>query len=290
LNTEEIENEEDIENATVNSVSETFTEDILENNFLKKFNLIMNWKHNLLICKTCKYVIEEGTIVSHVSRYHRNIVESKILKKEEELIFLEELNLIAPMINSNLNVEEDCEFIQGLIDFEGYQCLDCKYICLTDTNIKKHIKNKHNNNQENNIKFGTNQNQSINNYEKCNIQTLFLQPEKRRYFRVKKISRLPNQVETIERESIERIFARINSNNRGDQLRTGHQFVSSFHTEANWNYVFDKFNNEEIDNIVGLPVDKKLEESMGKIFNQGEKFSKVVNHHFNQLIDNPLSK
>ena len=285
-----MENEEDIENATVNSVSETFTEDILENNLLKKYNLVMNLKHNLLICKTCKYVIEEGTIVNHVSRNHRNIVDSKILKKEEESIFLEDLNLIAPMINSNLNVEEDCEFIQGLIDFEGYQCSDCKYICLADTNIKKHIKNKHNNNEENILENRTNQNQKIKNYEKCNVQTLFLQPDKRRYFRVNKISRLPNQIETIDRECIEIIFARNNSNNRGDQLRTGHQFVSSFHTEANWNYVFDKFNNEEIDNIVGMQVDKKLEESMGKIFDQGEKFSKVVNHHFNQLIDNPLSK
>ena len=265
--------EEDFEESANSSESSS---DMFENNFLKSFCLVINSKYHLLICKICKYVLEEDSVFNHLSRNHRLLIDCSHIKQDKKNDFVEELNYLDPVINSNFNIETE-EIIQGLKVYNGYGCNSCNYLSVNKEKIKNHIRQNH-------------QTKSYLDFYECNIQTLFLQPDKRRYFRVKKISRLPNQVETIERECIERIFARTNSNNRGDQLRTGHQFVSSFHTEANWNYIFDKFNNEEIDNIVGMQVDKKLEESMGKIFDQGEKFSKVVNHHFNQLIDNPLSK
>lgn len=269
-----------------NQISYLADNSLLENDFLNRYNVAINIKHHLLVCRTCKYVIEEESLLKHVSSNHRKIVETKYLTKQSVESFVEEINFMDPFINSNFQIQSE-DIIQGLKLYDGYSCNKCGYLCCHKATIRNHLKLAHNNEPDTN---SNNQNQITNYYEECNIQTLFLKPEKRRYFRVKKISMLPNQVETIDRECIERIFARTNSNNRGDQLRTGHQFVSSFHTEANWNYVFDKFNNEEIENIVGIQVDKKLEESMGKIFDQGEKFSKVVNHHFNQLIDNPLSK
>ena len=272
LENNEILDEEFEESEIINEGSS----DLFENEFLKKYQLIINIRHHLLICKICKYVLEEDSVFNHLSRNHRLFIDCSNIKQEKKNEFVEELNLLYPMINSNFTIETE-EIIQGIKVYNGYCCNSCNYLSVSKKGIKNHLRQNH-------------PTQSNLDFYECNIQTLFLQPDKRRYFRVKKISRLPNQVETIERECIERIFARTNSNNRGDQLRTGHQFVSSFHTEANWNYVFDKFNNEEIDNIVGMQVDKKLEESMGKIFDQGEKFSKVVNHHFNQLIDNPLSK
>ena len=180
------------------------------------------------------------------------------------------------MINSNFTIETE-EIIQGIKVYNGYCCNSCNYLSVSKKGIKNHLRQNH-------------PTQSNLDFYECNIQTLFLQPDKRRYFRVKKISRLPIQAEPIERESIEEIFARPISYNRNDQLRTDHQFVSSFYTESNWTHIFDKFNDDEIDSIVGLKVEKQLEESVVKIFDEGEKFSKVVNHHFNQLIENPISK
>ena len=284
--------------------------DLIESSMLNSYNLLINSKHDLLICRTCKYVIEEESIISHVSRNHRAIVDSKKLTREHELTFLEELNMISPLINSNLNIEEESEFIQGLNIYDGYQCLDCKYICLSEQRMKLHRKKYHqvenstesnSNNSQNNTNVNNNltiDNSNNNNsentkkYEKCNVQTLFLQPEKRRYFRVKKSSRLQTPVESIDRESIERIFAKSEGsfNRLNNQVRTGHQFVSSFYTESNWTYIFEKFNYAEIESIVELKPEQQLLDTVTSIFEKGEKFSKTVNHHFNQLIENPLSK
>ena len=104
---EELEdNDDDFQSAVVNTDTEIYKNDIIESSLLKKYNLVMNSTHNLLLCKSCKYVIEEGSIVNHVMRNHRSIVETKYLKKEEELMFLEELYLIAPLVNSNLNMNK----------------------------------------------------------------------------------------------------------------------------------------------------------------------------------------
>lgn len=260
----------------IEEFNETDESAIFENQFLKRYNMIINLKQHLLICKTCKYVIEEEAVFNHCLKYHRLVTNYKDMHHDKKEEFYEELSLIDPILNSNLNIYSE-EIIEGLKVYDGYFCKECDFITVNKAVIQAHMRQCHP--KSNNI-----------NFEECNVQTLFLQPEKRRYFRVKKISRLPTPVESIERESVEEIYARPTSNSRNDQIRSGHQFVSSFYTESNWTYIFDKFSSDEIDSIVGLKADEPLEESVGKIFDQGEKFSKVVNHHFNQLIENPLSK
>jgi hypothetical protein len=65
---------------------------IFQNNLLKDYNLLLNTKHHLLICRTCMYVIEKESVFNHISQKHRNIIDSKILKAERKDEFYTQLN------------------------------------------------------------------------------------------------------------------------------------------------------------------------------------------------------
>ena len=64
--------EEDFEESANSSESSS---DMFENNFLKSFCLVINSKYHLLICKICKYVLEEDSVFNHLSRNHRLLID-----------------------------------------------------------------------------------------------------------------------------------------------------------------------------------------------------------------------
>jgi hypothetical protein len=122
---------------------------IIENEFLKSYNLCINEEYHLLICKTCKYVVEKENAINHISKNHRKLV------------------------NMNLNIESE-EVMEGLKVYDGFKCSheECNFLCQKINTLYYHTKNEHVN--------------SKMEFVECFIQTLFLNPEKRKYFRVKK--------------------------------------------------------------------------------------------------------
>ena len=272
---EEIEDENMEENAEVeeNSV-ENENSRIIENELLKSYNLCINEKYKLLICKTCKYVVEKENAISHISNNHRKLVDPKLLKKGMKETFIEQLNNLDPLLNLNLNVESE-EIIEGLKVYEGFKCGHggCNYLCRNMNTMYSHTKKEHEN-----LKM---------EFEECLLQTLFLNPEKRKYFRVKKSSNNMNQGREVEEgENIE-IFGITRTINSS---RVGHQFVSSFFTEANWATIVDKFTREELKELRGVEVPPGLKASVDSVFAIGENFSRGTNHYFSELIENPFSK
>ena len=247
---------------------------IIENEFLKSYNLYINEKYKLLICKSCKYVVEKENSFSHISNNHRKLVDSKLLKKEMKEAFIDQLNNLDPLLNLNLNIEI-AEVIEGLRVFEGFKCGHggCNYLCRNMNTMYSHTKKEHEN-----LKM---------EFEECLLQTLFLNPEKRKYFRVKKSSNNMNQGREVEEgENIE-IFGITRTSNSS---RAGHQFVSSFFTEANWATIVDKFTREELKELRGVEVPPGLKASVDSVFAIGENFSRGTNHYFSELIENPFSK
>jgi len=247
--------------------------ELIENEFLSKYNLRVNRKYNLLICKTCKYVIDVDYAFSHISKSHRKIVDSANIKAEYKEFFIQELKSIDNLLNQNLNLVSE-EIIEGLNIFKGFQCInnECKYLCQSKGALYKHSRENH----EGSI-----------NYEECLIQTLFLNPEKRKYFRVKKSSNdmiQGREVEECENNQIFGITRTLNSS------RVGHQFVSSFETESNWSVIIDKLGAEELAGLVTVEIPTGLERSVNMVFNRGEEFSRVSNHFFSEFIENPFSK
>ena len=146
---------------------------IVNDKFLKEFNVVINLKHHLLICKTCKYVVEVDSVFNHVQRNHRSIIDCRNLNAERELEFLKYVRELDPMLNSNFNIETE-EIIEGLEIVNGFQCLECQYLCVNLSVIQKHFRKTHCDLRN----F---------NYEKCTIQTLFLQPDKKNISKSKKI-------------------------------------------------------------------------------------------------------
>lgn len=270
------ENENEEENMEVNeeieeNSSEVENSEIVENEFLKNYNLRINEKYHLLICRTCKYVVEKENAFNHVSKNHRKIVDSKLLKPGRKEELLDQLNIVDPLLNRNLNFESE-EIIEGLNIYEGFKCGngECNYLCRHMNTLYDHSRKEHVN--------------SKMIYEECFIQTLFLNPEKRKYFKVKKNSRSTSQVEEGENNEIFGVSRTLNTS------RVGHQFVSSFETESNWSVIIDKLGAEGLKGIFGLTVPLGLEQSINMVFNRGEEFSRVSNHYFSELIENPFSK
>ena len=166
--------------------------DLITNEFLNSYNLTINQKYNLLICRTCKYVIEKEYAFYHVSNNHRMIVDSKLLKQDQKNLFFEKLNLMDPLLNNNANNNFESEAVlEGLNLYEGYICLTCNYLGRSKKGLYNHSKEKHN---------------GLMSFENCFIQTLFLNPEKRKYFRVKKSSNDSFQGREVEEGENNEIF------------------------------------------------------------------------------------
>ena len=143
LKEKEIENKEIFdEEYEESTISNEGSNDLFENEFLKKFNVVINSKHHLLICKSCNYVLEEDSVFNHLLRNHRLLIDCSHIKQEKKNEFIEELNLLDPMINSNFNIETD-EIIQGLKIYNGYCCNHCNYLSVNKVVIKNHLRQNH---------------------------------------------------------------------------------------------------------------------------------------------------
>jgi len=247
---------------------------LIETELLKRYNLFVNLKFNLLICKTCKYVVEKDSVFNHVSRNHRSIVDSRNLQPELKLIFDLEINGKWPLLNSIENIETE-EPIEGLSLFDGFQCManDCNYLCRNKRTILKHSKEVH---------------ERVKNFEKCYIQTLFQQPEKLKYFKVIPRPNDSNNELILGQELNDEIFGIRQSGNRNNEL--GHQFVSSFETESNWAIIDCQFSDLKIQEIISIEIPEGLMNVVNMIYNKGESHSKKCNHHFVEKLNNPFSK
>jgi hypothetical protein len=263
--------EDSDDDATVEN-NVTDSEDLIENNFLKKHNLVINEKYHLLICKTCKYVIQKENVLGHLSNFHRSIIDSKLFQLESKEDIINELNNINPFLNDNFNISTE-DAIPGLNIYKGFQCKNsnCGFLCRNKGSMLRHSKEFHS---------------GMMDYEECHLQTLFLQPEKRRYFRVKKSSNFSKEDEKMEQE-LDQIFGLGSHTSIG---RTGHQFVSTFHNEANWSTIVDKFEGEQLKEFSKVEVPPGMKTALDWVFDKGEKFAKVTNHFFSELIENPFSK
>ena len=248
---------------------------IVNDKFLKEFNVVINLKHHLLICKTCKYVVEVNSVINHIKRNHRSIIDCKNLNGERALEFLKYVRELDPMINSNFNIETE-EIIEGLEIVNGLQCLECQYLCLNLSVIQKHYRKKHCDLKN----F---------NYEKCKFQTLFLHPDKKKYFKVKENSELIIQ-DIIETEENDAIFGIKTSQVEPGNSLVDHRFVSLFHKEAELNFIIDKFTDEELKDILHLVNADSLVNAVHIVFNMGEKSSGGSDNYINEIIENPLSK
>ena len=266
---------DDVEEFDFEMIDNISRKELIENEYLNKYNVCINEKYHILICKTCKYVIEKEYVFAHISRYHRAIIDSKNIKQELKEEFINQLNILDPLINTNLDFITE-EVIDGLNLFEGFQCknYECNYLCRNKSTLYKHSKDNHGNLME---------------YEKCLIQTLFLNPEKRKYFKVLRESNNSIQEEEIrvgegENNEIFGISRTLNIS------RTGHQFVSSFFTEADWPTIVDKFTREQVKELRTAEVPPGLMTAVNSVFAKGENFSRGTNHYFSELIENPFSK
>lgn len=258
-----------------NVVSNSVNSNIFENQFLKEFNLIVNTKFNILICKTCKYVVEVDSVLNHLSRNHRRIINSKILNVESKQNFITEMNLNFPNLNSNVDFTFDGEDeIEGIKLNEGFQCShnQCGYLCIEKNSIYKHSKESHG---------------CLPMFIKCNIQTLFSNPEKKKYFKVIANNQFQNNIFNINKEN-DAIFGMRQSGIRNYEM--SHKFISSFETESNWSIIESKFTDEEIQEIISIEIPVGLMNSINLIYNKGENHSKNCNHHFVEKLNNPFSK
>ena len=258
-----------------NVVSNSVSSNIFENQFLKEFNLIVNTKFNILICKTCKYVVEVDSVFNHLSRNHRRIINSKILNDEKKQNFIAVMNLTFPNLNSNFDFScEGGDEIEGIKLNVGFHCShnQCEYLCVEKNSLYKHSKESHG---------------CLPMFIKCNIQTLFCNPEKKKYFKVIANNQFQNNEVNINEEN-DAIFGMRQSGIRNYEM--GHKFISSFETESNWAIIESKFTDEEIQEIISIEIPVGLTNSINLIYNKGENHSKNCNHHFVEKLNNPFSK
>jgi hypothetical protein len=249
--------------------------DVVEDEFLKRFNLIINTKYNILICKTCRYVIEKQSAYNHASRNHRIVLDPTFLNKAEERLFIQTLERLYPEINSNVEIESE-ETVQGLNITDGYQCKDCNYMCCTKRIILKHMRTEHGEEK----KF---------NFENCKLQSVFLHPDKKKFFKVKENPELIIQ-DIAATEENDTIFGIKKSLSEPGNSLVDHRFVSLFQKEAELDLITDKFNDEELKEIVLLATDNSMVDAVDRVFNMGEKSSGGSDNYINEYIENPLSK
>ena len=236
---------------------------------------MINTKDNLLICKGCRYVIEKENVLSHASKNHRLILDSKYLNKRNETEFLEILNQVNPGINQNLNILSG-DLIQGLNIFEGFECQECHYLCRLKNVIQKHMKDNHSVERK-------------NNFENCKLQTLFLHPEKRKYFKVQEPAGIILR-DIVETEENEAIFGMKTSQVEPGNSLVDHRFVSLFHKEAELDLITDKFTDEELKEILQIVSPDSMVNAVNIVFNMGEKSSGGSDNYINEFIEDPLSK
>ena len=92
LENNEILDEEFEESEIINEGSS----DLFENEFLKKYQLIINIRHHLLICKICKYVLEEDSVFNHLSKNHRLFIDCSNIKREKKKWIFRRIKLFRP--------------------------------------------------------------------------------------------------------------------------------------------------------------------------------------------------
>lgn len=120
--------------------------------------LVINIKHDLIICIECEIAIDASKAKHHLSNVHKIQADSELY---DTWIGNKQMTLVSDLYKQLIsNKDHAHEPIVGIPILAGFRCNECHHLSVAHNTIRKHCKT-HNNNSE---------------YSSCHVQQLSKQP------------------------------------------------------------------------------------------------------------------
>lgn len=137
-------------------------------------NLVYSQEFKTIICTICKYSLGlSNNIYRHLKESHYTKIEYSLIKNKLEPI----INNLELKDNNNLLTPLNYKYnFKDLINYNGFNCLNCSFLTINYKNIKQHL------NIEHNIKENNNNNNLKNYYKESILQAFNSNRKYRQYF------------------------------------------------------------------------------------------------------------